>query len=37
MTEVLGRLGPKIVLDEDAKQLLPLLNLQPAGSSPAKR
>jgi membrane protease subunit HflK len=28
MNEVLPKLGPKIILDEDAKQFLPLLNLQ---------
>ena len=27
MKVVLPKLGPKIILDEDAKQLLPLLNL----------
>jgi hypothetical protein len=27
MNEVLPKLGTKIILDEDAKQLLPLLNL----------
>jgi modulator of FtsH protease HflK len=27
MTEVLPKLGPKIILDEDAKQFLPLMNL----------
>ncbi len=27
MNEVLPKLGPKIIIDEDAKQLLPLLNL----------
>jgi membrane protease subunit HflK len=29
LSDVIPRLGGKIVLDEDAKQLLPLLNLQP--------
>lgn len=29
MTEVLPKLGPKIILDEDAKQFLPLMNLNP--------
>jgi len=28
MNEVLPKLGPKIILDEDARQFLPLLNLQ---------
>jgi modulator of FtsH protease HflK len=28
MTEVLPKLGPKIILDEDAKQFLPLMNLK---------
>ena len=28
MNEVLPKLGPKIILDEDAKQFLPLMNLQ---------
>jgi hypothetical protein len=27
MNEVLPKLGPKIIIDEDAKQFLPLLNL----------
>jgi membrane protease subunit HflK len=27
MNEVLPNLGPKIILDEDAKQFLPLMNL----------
>ena len=27
MNEVLPKLGPKIILDEDAKQFLPLMNL----------
>lgn len=30
MNEVLPRLGNKIILDEDAKQFLPLMNLQPS-------
>jgi len=28
MNEVLPKLGPKIVIDEDAKQFLPLMNLK---------
>jgi membrane protease subunit HflK len=27
MNEVLPKLGPKFIMDEDAKQLLPLMNL----------
>jgi membrane protease subunit HflK len=27
MNEVLPKLGPKIILDEDARQFLPLMNL----------
>jgi hypothetical protein len=27
MNEVLPKLGPKIIMDEDAKQFLPLMNL----------
>jgi hypothetical protein len=27
MNEVLPKLGPKIVIDEDARQFLPLMNL----------
>jgi membrane protease subunit HflK len=27
MNEVLPKLGPKIIIDEDAKQFLPLMNL----------
>ncbi len=34
LSDVIPKLGGKIVLDEDAKQLLPLLNLQP--TRPAK-
>ena len=35
MAEVLPRMGPKIIIDEDAKQFLPLLNLQsPAAAKP---
>jgi modulator of FtsH protease HflK len=32
MNEVLPKLGPKIILDEDARQFLPLLNLQTPGT-----
>jgi membrane protease subunit HflK len=36
MNEVLPKIGSKIILDEDAKQFLPLLNLQPSSTaSPA--
>ncbi len=35
MAEVLPRLGPKIILDEDAKQFLPLMNLN-QGVAPAR-
>ena len=28
MNEVLPKIGPKIIIDEDAKQFLPLLNLK---------
>jgi membrane protease subunit HflK len=36
MNEVLPRLGGKIILDEDARQFLPLMNLNPnPGSAPA--
>lgn len=35
MAEVLPRMGPKIIIDEDAKQFLPLMNLQaPAPVNP---
>jgi membrane protease subunit HflK len=35
MNEVLPKLGPKIILDEDARQFLPLLNLQtPSNQKP---
>lgn len=38
MNEVLPQLGSKVVLDEDAKQFLPLMNLNPgAVVAPAKR
>ena len=33
MNEVLPNVGAKIILDADAKQFLPLLNLQPAGGA----
>jgi membrane protease subunit HflK len=33
MNEVLPKVGAKIILDEDAKQFLPLMNLQPSGSA----
>ena len=33
MNEVLPKIGPKIIIDEDAKQFLPLMNLQPAAAS----
>ena len=32
MNDVLPKMGSKIILDEDAKQFLPLLNLQPSNS-----
>ncbi len=35
MNEVLPKLGSKIIIDEDAKQFLPLLNLQPS-QAPAR-
>jgi hypothetical protein len=35
MNEVLPKLGGKIILDEDAKQFLPLMNLN-QGLTPAK-
>lgn len=36
MNEVLPRLGSKIILDEDARQFLPLMNLnQGTGAAPA--
>ncbi len=38
MNEVLPQLGSKVILDEDAKQFLPLMNLNPgAVVAPAKR
>ncbi len=33
MNEVLPKLGSKIILDESAKQFLPLMNLQPTGTA----
>jgi membrane protease subunit HflK len=33
MSEVLQKVGSKIILDEDAKQFLPLMNLQPSGAT----
>jgi len=33
MNEVLPKVGSKIILDEDAKQFLPLMNLQPSGGT----
>jgi len=33
MNEVLPKIGPKIILDEDAKQFLPLMNLQSSGAT----
>lgn len=35
MQEILPKLGSKIILDEDAKQFLPLMNLNQAGQQPA--
>lgn len=37
MGEVLPKLGPKIILDEDAKQFLPLLNLHASGATDPSR
>lgn len=35
MGEVIPRMGPKVIIDEDAKQFLPLMNLQsPANAKP---
>jgi len=35
MDEVLPKVGAKIILDESAKQFLPLMNLQPSGTTTA--
>jgi len=32
MNEVLQKVGSKIILDEDAKQFLPLMNVHPSGA-----
>lgn len=37
MNEVLPQLGSKVILDEDAKQFLPLMNLNQGTAAPAKR
>ncbi|MEI7928876.1 MAG: FtsH protease activity modulator HflK [Verrucomicrobiales bacterium] len=37
MNEVLPQLGSKVILDEDAKQFLPLMNLNQGAVAPAKR
>ncbi len=36
MSEVLPSVPGKIILDEDARQLLPLLNLRPSSTTPSR-